>query len=108
MDTDITDTKDYAVYGRYSSVGQNDKSAEDQIFECREYVEAKGGRVVDEYPEEAISGGMIFRRNEYQRLLADIPTGKFNVLIAESLDRLARNTGDLEHFPFSCIHILSF
>jgi site-specific DNA recombinase len=90
-----TKTEKYAVYGRYSSVGQNDKSAEDQIFECSEYVEAKGGEVVDVYPEKAISGGMTFRRDEYQRLLADIPTGKFNVLIAESLDRIARNTGDL-------------
>src|SRR5262249_7253441 len=43
------------------------------------------------YDDEAMSGHLFFRRFGLQQMLRDAEAGKFNVLVVENLDRLARN-----------------
>jgi site-specific DNA recombinase len=82
-----------AVYARYSSENQRDASIEDQVRLCRELAAAREWAVVEVYADQALSGASILRPG-YQRLLEDARNGRFDVVIAEGLDRLSR---DQEH-----------
>ena len=82
------------TYARYSSDLQRDASIEDQERLCREAAQARGWTVVGAYADRAASGSSRFRP-EYQRLLADVRAGQFDVVIAEALDRLSRDQEDV-------------
>ena len=81
------------IYARYSSDNQREASLTDQERECREYAKHQGWDVVDVYSDAAISGGSD-RRPGYQKLLNDARLGKFDVVLAEALDRLSRRLAD--------------
>jgi len=53
-----------------------------------------GWHVVDVYEDEAISGASRFWP-EYQRLLRDAAARKFDIVLCEALDRLARRLADI-------------
>jgi site-specific DNA recombinase len=86
--------KRYAIYARFSSDVQNAKSADDQVYECHQYIEQRSGTVAGVYKDEGISGATQFRP-DYQRLLKDLEAKKFDILLAEGLDRLSRNQADI-------------
>jgi site-specific DNA recombinase len=81
------------VYARYSSELQRDASIEDQVRVCRRRVEAEGWRLGRVYSDHGASGSSHLRAG-YQALLADARKQQFDVVVAESLDRLSR---DQEH-----------
>jgi site-specific DNA recombinase len=81
------------VYARYSSELQRDASIEDQVRVCRRRVEAEGWRLGRVYSDHGASGASHLRAG-YQALLADARKQQFDVVVAESLDRLSR---DQEH-----------
>ena len=82
------------IYARYSSDLQRDASIEDQIRLCKERAKREGWRVTNCYTDHAISGASLIRPG-MQMLLQDAQAGKFDVIIAEAIDRLSRDQEDI-------------
>ena len=51
-----------AIYARYSSDQQNEKSVDDQIAFCREICEREGFAIVRTFADREISGAFIVNR----------------------------------------------
>ena len=83
-----------AIYARYSSDNQRDASIEDQLRLCREHAEQQGWQVVETFADHAISGSSLLRPG-IQKLLTDATSSKFDVILAEALDRLSRDQEDI-------------
>ncbi|MEO1207197.1 MAG: recombinase family protein [Pseudomonadota bacterium] len=83
-----------AIYARYSSDLQSDASIEDQIRTCRERAEGNGWRVTEAYTDHALSGASMMRPG-LQMLLQHAQDAKFDVVIAEALDRFSRDQADI-------------
>ena len=86
-----------ALYARYSSDLQRDASIEDQLRLCREYAERMGWTVVESYPDRAVSGASLLRPG-IQKLMADAQRRRFDVVLAEALDRISRDQEDVAGF----------
>ena len=86
-----------AIYARFSSDHQNDKSIDDQIALCRELCEREGFMVVATFSDRAISGASVINRPGYQSLMRAAEAKTFNVLVAEDMDRVFRDQGDYHH-----------
>ncbi len=99
-----------AIYARYSSDMQREASIEDQIRLCRERSEREGWQIFDCYKDRGISGASLMRP-AVQMLLGDARAGRFQVVLAESLDRLSRDQEDIAHiykrFGFEGIKIVT-
>jgi site-specific DNA recombinase len=85
------------VYARFSSELQRQASIHDQIEVCRRYIERQGWKLVDTYEDAALSGGSRFRPG-FQKLLADVDRGIFDIVVVEALDRLGRKLADVAEF----------
>ena len=83
-----------ALYARYSSDHQREASIEDQLRLCRIRAESEGWTVVDSYSDKAISGASMIRPG-IQSLMRDALAGKFDIVIAEAMDRLSRDQEDI-------------
>ena len=83
-----------AIYARFSSDMQRDRSIEDQIEVCRSYAERMRFDVVEVYADRAKSGASMHGRDGIQRMIADGRQRVFDVVIAETLSRLGRDEGD--------------
>lgn len=83
-----------ALYARYSSDNQRDASIEDQLRICRARAEREGWTIIDSYTDRAISGASLLRPG-VQELISDALKGRFEVILAESLDRLSRDQEDI-------------
>lgn len=81
------------IYARYSSDLQRDSSIEDQVRVCRRRIDAEGWSLQRVYSDHGVSGASHLRVG-YQALLHDATKQQFDVVVAESLDRLSR---DQEH-----------
>ena len=79
-----------AIYARYSSDNQRDASIEDQVRQCRARIEQEQWQLSEVYSDHAISGATTLRPG-YQKMLEDARAGRFDVLVAEALDRLSRD-----------------
>lgn len=86
-----------AIYCRYSTDLQNDKSVEDQIRLCAGYAERLDAEVVGEHFDRAKSGASMFGRPGLSRLMESAERGEFDILIAEAPDRISRDIADLAH-----------
>jgi site-specific DNA recombinase len=86
--------KNYAIYARYSTDLQDERSIEDQVRDCEKYINVNDGTTYDVYADRAMSGASRFRPN-YQKILSDTSEGKFQFIIAEALDRISRDQEDL-------------
>lgn len=86
-----------AIYARYSSDLQNDRSIEDQVSLCRKFAAAQGWQVSHTYDDRAQSGTTFSARLGLMRLLRDAKAGLFKILIVEHSDRLSRHPGDIHH-----------
>ena len=82
-----------AIYARYSSDNQRDASITDQLRVCREYVRRQGWSVVQEFSDHAVSGATLLRAG-FQALMRDALKRRFDVVLAESLDRFSRDQED--------------
>ncbi len=82
-----------AVYARYSSDRQNDKSNEDQIAEAKKYCEQNGLRIVKIYQDKEIDGWTDeTKRPGLNDLLKDLENSEFEYLIVWKLNRIARDS----------------
>ena len=82
-----------AIYARYSSDNQRDASIADQLRICREFAARQGWTVVQEFTDHAISGATLLRAG-FQALMRDALNRRFDVVLAESLDRFSRDQED--------------
>ncbi|WP_322890705.1 recombinase family protein [Yoonia sp. 76] len=72
---------------------QSAASIEDQQRICHRLINDRGWAVAQDYADAGISGASLDRPG-YQRLMVDARLGLFDVVVAESLDRISR---DQEH-----------
>ncbi|WP_418024812.1 recombinase family protein [Paracoccus sp. TD-10] len=86
-----------AIYARFSTDKQRDASIEDQIDSCRDLAAREGWEVVATYHDRAISGASMFRPG-IEALQRDARAGKFDIVLAEALDRLSRKLADIAKF----------
>lgn len=86
-----------ALYARFSTDRQSDASIDDQFRVCRARAAALGLDVVAEHADQAVSGATrVGDRPGGTALLADALAGRFDVLLLEGLDRLARDQVEQE------------
>ena len=82
------------TYCRVSTQEQVQKDAlEVQVKEAAKVSEEQGWILVDQYVEME-SATTAEGRSEYQRLIADMHSDKFDIIIIKSLDRMNRNAKD--------------
>ena len=84
-----------ALYARYSSDNQRDASITDQLRMCRLRAEKEGWTVVEEYTDHSISGASMIQRPGIQALVMDSTRGRFDLVLAEALDRISRDQEDI-------------
>ena len=91
----VTTTKRAAIYARYSSELQNDRSIEDQTALCRAKAERDGVRVTAVYEDRARSGSSVLGRDGLAAMMAAAKAGAFDLVLVESLDRISRDQEDM-------------
>ncbi len=99
-----------ALYTRYSSDQQRAASIADQLRTCREFAVRHGWTVVADYSDAAISGATLMRTG-IQSLMRDAAATKFDLVLAEALDRFSRDQEDIAHLSkqlkFACVKIVT-
>lgn len=84
-----------AIYTRFSSDLQSDRSIEDQVTLCRAKAARDGFKIAATFSDRARSGASIHGRPGIAELLAAAKARQFDILIVEELDRLSRSQADL-------------
>jgi site-specific DNA recombinase len=82
-----------AIYARYSSENQRDASIADQLRLCRLFADKEGWQLHEEYTDHAVSGATLLRAG-FQAMMRDALQRRFDVVLAESLDRFSRDQED--------------
>ncbi len=82
-------------YSRYSTDKQRLASIADQQELNRRYIVAKGWAHTGSYDDPATSGDNQLRRPGFLRMVADAEAGRFDVVVCEAPDRLARKLSNL-------------
>ena len=83
-----------AIYARYSSDLQREASIEDQVRLCAERAARDGLQVVERYADHGTSGASLLRPG-VQALIADAAAGRFEVVLAEAMDRVSQDQEDI-------------
>ena len=100
-----------ALYARYSSDQQRAASIEDQFRICREHAEREGWKLAGTYRDAAVSGASVILRPGVQALLDDARRGRFEIVVAEALDRVSRDQADVavlyKHLRFAGVMIVT-
>lgn len=86
-----------AIYGRFSTDMQSDASIADQFRLCEEQAKREGWCVVDRFSDHAISGASLLRPG-IQELMVGMAARKFDIVLAEALDRISRDQEDIAGF----------
>ncbi|WP_029660477.1 recombinase family protein [Aliihoeflea sp. 2WW] len=84
-----------AIYARYSTDLQNERSTEDQIDLCKAFAKREGFTVAGTYADKAMSGASMHGRLDLARMVQDAKDGQFKVIVVEALDRLSRDIADM-------------
>lgn len=85
-----------AIYSRKSKFTGKGESVENQILLCKEHGMKYLGLLEDDftvYEDEGFSGGNT-NRPQFQKLIKDAKSKKFDILICYRLDRISRNVSD--------------
>lgn len=100
-----------ALYARYSSDNQRAASIDDQFRVCREYAKRQGWSASTCDHDATISGACMILRPDIQALLTDARCGKFDLVVAEALDRISRDQADVatlfKHLRFAGLAIVT-
>jgi site-specific DNA recombinase len=100
-----------ALYARYSSDNQRQASIEDQLRICREQAKREKWKIVGTYKDAGISGASMILRPGIQALLQDAQAGRFDIVLAEALDRISRDQADVatfyKHLKFAGVPIVT-
>ncbi len=85
-----------AIYARYSSDLQSERSIEDQIAACRDYAKRIGlAEPFIVYSDAALSGASMATRPGLQKLMDDMSARRMKAVISEAIDRLSRDQADV-------------
>ncbi len=84
-----------AIYARFSTDLQDERSIEDQVGLCRKYADRESLNVVAVFDDRARSGGSILGRDGLLALMDKAREHSFEVIVVEALDRLSRDMEDL-------------
>ncbi len=84
-----------AIYARFSTDLQKERSIDDQVALCNAYATREGLNVVETFDDRARSGASIINRDGLLDLMEAARAGRFDVVIVEALDRLSRDMEDL-------------
>ena len=84
-----------ALYARFSSDLQKDRSIDDQLALCRAHAIRKDFEVVTTFVDRAKSGASMNNRDGLWEMMNAAKRGDFDVIVMESLDRLSRDQADL-------------
>lgn len=84
-----------AIYARFSTDLQDERSIEDQVSLCKNYAEREQLHVVAVFDDHARSGGSILGRDGLLALMDKARERAFEVIVVEALDRLSRDMEDL-------------
>ncbi len=84
-----------AIYARFSTELQSERSTEDQIALCRTYAARHQLSVVATFEDKARSGASVFGRDGLMQLMDAARLHTFDVVVVEALDRLSRDMEDL-------------
>ncbi len=82
-----------AIYARYSSDNQCAASIADQLRVCREFATRQGWTIINEFTDHALSGATLLRAG-FQALMRNALNQRFDVVLAEALDRFSRDQED--------------
>jgi site-specific DNA recombinase len=91
----VFEMKPAAIYARFSTELQNEKSTEDQIALCRTYAARHQLNIIATFEDKARSGASVFGRDGLMQLMDAARQNLFSVVIVEALDRLSRDMEDL-------------
>jgi DNA invertase Pin-like site-specific DNA recombinase len=80
-----------AIYARVST---DDQDCGLQLSALRDYCQARGWEVIDEYVDNGVSG-MKVRRPEFDRLMNDARVRRFDSIVVWKLDRFGRSLAHL-------------
>jgi DNA invertase Pin-like site-specific DNA recombinase len=83
-----------AIYARFSTDMQNERSIDDQIALCREYATRQGLTVVGTFEDRALSGASIHNRPGIESLLLAARNRQFETVLSESMSRIGRDQED--------------
>jgi len=83
------------IYARFSSELQNERSIEDQVRRCREYIAQQGGDATSAqvFPDFAVSGASLARPG-FEALMAAVDAGRIKAIITEDMSRISRDFAD--------------
>jgi site-specific DNA recombinase len=93
--TTTTTKRTAAIYARYSSDIQNDRSVDDQVADCKKFAAREKIAIAEIHSDRAKSGASIFDRDGLLELMQRAKARRFTTVIVESLDRLSRDQEDL-------------
>jgi site-specific DNA recombinase len=99
-----------AIYARFSTDRQDERSIDDQIALCSDIAKREDLKVVKIFKDYAKSGATL-DRDGVRELRENMLASKFDVLICESLTRLSRDEEDLhglwKRLDFNSIDVLT-
>ncbi|MGE4085946.1 MAG: recombinase family protein [Vicinamibacterales bacterium] len=86
-----------ALYARYSSDRQNERSIDDQLALCRQHLArlVPGGAAEPEIFADAAMSGATRARPGLDALLAAVAGGRVSLVVTEALDRVSRDLEDV-------------
>lgn len=87
--------KTAAIYARYSTNLQNERSVDEQIDACRAYAAREKLKVVRVFSDAATSGASLANRPGFRDMMAAAQAGEFNSIVVFDLSRLSRDMEDL-------------
>ena len=85
------------IYARYSSDSQREESIEGQVRECKAYAERNDIDIVEVYIDRAYTATND-NRPDFQRMIHDSSSKKFELILVWKLDRFARSRYDSAHY----------
>jgi site-specific DNA recombinase len=87
--------KKAALYARFSSDLQKDRSIDDQFAACQAVVKRENLKVVAKFADRAKSGASMFERDGLRDLMIAAKAKEFDVVVVEGLDRMSRDQADM-------------
>ena len=94
-----------AIYARYSSDRQKDRSVEDQIAFCRDVCAREGMAVISTFEDRSISAQGTITRAGFQAMMRAAEAKLFDCILAEDMDRLFRDQADYHNARKHLDHI---
>ena len=85
-----------AIYPRKSKKDDNSESMEQQIDDCKKYINKTypNANIIVYSGDYAITGHSTAKRKDFQRMMDDVRAGRINAVIIMRYDRIARNMRD--------------